>query len=253
MFGKKKKSYQKKKIYCRAGKRRIFGEALIPEGEGPFPLVIYSHGCGYNTEVIPMSTFAAEGIATYFFDFCGGCPWSNSSGKVIDMSAMTEAEDLEAVIDTLQQQSFVDTSKIFLMGFDQGGFVSTVVAARRAEEIRGMILFAPSYMLPDFQQVFLNHKPVPDTIRFNNMVVGRKYVEDVQGYDIYEDMRKYPGPVLLYQGSEDEMVPLRYIQMAADCFTDVKCSILADARHALQVNREGQLEQETLEFIRKHL
>ncbi len=253
MFGKKKKSYRRKKIYCHAGKRKIFGEALIPEGEGPFPLVIYSHGCGYNTEVIPMGALADQGIATYFFDFCGGCPWSNSSGNVIDMSPMTEVEELEAVVETLRQQTFVDPSKVFLMGFDQGGFVSTVVASGKPDEICGMILFAPSYMLPEFQQVFLNNNPVPDTIRFNNMVVGRKYVEDVQGYDIYGDMKKYPGPVLLYQGSEDEMVPLRYAQRAADCFADIRCVILADAGHVLQIDREEQLEQEVLEFIRKYL
>lgn len=87
--------------------------------DGKYPLVIYSHGYGYNMSLIDGERLAENGIAVYEFDFCGGSPYSKSDGKSTDMSVLTQAEDLDAVIEKLSGQPFVDNDKIYLSGGSQ--------------------------------------------------------------------------------------------------------------------------------------
>lgn len=46
-----------------------------------------------------MDRMRFQGFATYNFDFCGGGFGSRSAGTMLEMSVLTEAEDLNAIID----------------------------------------------------------------------------------------------------------------------------------------------------------
>jgi len=69
--------YRTEEIWCENGSSRIYGIAYIPEAEGRFPLVIFSHELGNNHEagVRYAERLAAHGYAAYVFDFRGsvGC------------------------------------------------------------------------------------------------------------------------------------------------------------------------------------
>ena len=60
--------------WCQNGENRIYGLSYIPEGEGKFPLVIFSHELGNNHEsgIRYAERLAENGFAAYVFDFCGG-------------------------------------------------------------------------------------------------------------------------------------------------------------------------------------
>lgn len=45
------------------------------------------------------------------------------------MSVFTEQDDLNAVLNNMLSQNFVDKNNLFLLGASQGGVVSTLVAA----------------------------------------------------------------------------------------------------------------------------
>ena len=51
------------------------------------------------------------------------------------MSIFTEQADVEAVLAMIQEQPFVDSNNIFLMGTSMGGAVSAITAAAHEEEI----------------------------------------------------------------------------------------------------------------------
>ena len=55
---------------------------------------------------------------------------------------MTEADDLEAVLDELTKYDFVDRTRIFLSGISQGVFFDCG-GARRQKDIQGMICTVP--------------------------------------------------------------------------------------------------------------
>ena len=59
------------------------------------------------------------------------------------MSVLTEKADLEAVLDEVMRWECVNTDSIYLMGNSQGGYVSTLVAAERPDDIRAIILIYP--------------------------------------------------------------------------------------------------------------
>lgn len=60
---------------------------------------------------------------------------------------MTEVADLNAVVDMIKTLDFVDTDNIFLLGRSQGGFVSALTAAQREDDIQGMVLFYPAFVI----------------------------------------------------------------------------------------------------------
>ena len=79
------------------------------------PLVITSHELGGNATMPWWKNYAShwaeQGLAVYAFDFAGGGEKSRSDGKTTDMSVLTEADDLEAVLDEAKKWDFVDGAK----------------------------------------------------------------------------------------------------------------------------------------------
>ena len=100
----------------------IYGVLQLPETEVPVPLVILSHGFGGNHSFsLPTAArFVESGFAAYSYDFCGGGFNSRSSGTMMDMSVLTEAADLNAVIDTFKGDERF--SCILLWGGQPGRF-----------------------------------------------------------------------------------------------------------------------------------
>ena len=96
----------------------IYGELYLPETETPLPLVVISHGFGGNSRDVRAyaEMFAENGIAACAFDFIGGGSGSRSDGKITEMSVLTEAADLNAVIDGLMARDDIDASELYLLG-----------------------------------------------------------------------------------------------------------------------------------------
>ncbi|MNI86495.1 Prolyl oligopeptidase family protein [compost metagenome] len=62
------------------------------------------------------------------------------------MTVLTECEDLKAVMDYVKSLSYVDANQVTLMGFSQGGFISALTAAQRANEVEALILPFPGVL-----------------------------------------------------------------------------------------------------------
>lgn len=242
--------YRRETIWC-TNKRgqNIYGNAYLPDGEGPFPLVVFSHGFGYTVSFIEADRLASAGIAVYEFEFCSGSPRSRSDGKTYEMSVMTEATDLEGVLDCMMRQPFVDNDKIYLSGGSQGGYVSIVVGDRRQSDIQGMILCCPALVIDGYEQWMFGRKGAPGCWRIGSMQMGRCYCEDVRGYDVYAAMERFEKPVIYFHGTNDEMVPVRYAYEAAKHFPNVRLEILPGAGHMLNYGNEDKLFSGMQELI----
>lgn len=229
--------------------QNIYGQLYLPENTSPAPLVIYSHGYGYTMPFIDASALARAGIATFEFDFCGGSPESKSDGSSTDMSVMTESDDLKAVLNNLKKHPAIDQDRIYLSGGSQGGFVSIVTGVRHQKDIQGLILYCPALVISDFEQYELHGKQMPNHYRFGNMIIGKRYVDDLKKYDVYSEMKKFKKPVLYYQGSADEMVPIAYAYRAEKAFPNVQLKIIPGAGHMLTFGHETELFEDMKQFI----
>ena len=231
--------------------QKISGIAYIPQYTSvvKHPLVICSPGLdekyesllGYATEL------ASHGVATYCFDFRGGNGTNcHSEGLTTEMSVMTEVSDLEVVLANAQTWDFVDSDRIFLLGTSQGGVVSAIVGARHSDEVSGMVLLYPAFVIGDLaKSIFSSLDEVPDSFEFAGFAVGRQYFEDIWDYDFYSEIGNYKNKVLLLQGSNDIIVPASYTQHALDLYTDADYHIIERAGHGFT----GESLSEANEYI----
>ena len=156
--------------WCKNGDLNIYGKFYYPEGfdaSQKYPVVIMSHGLGSRAEMVERAKWpkavTEKGFIAYAFDFCGGGMNSLSDGDFMEMSVLTEASDLNAVIDFVKSQAYADPDNLFLLGQSQGGFVSAITAASRPEEVKAMVLVYPALCLVDDL-----HEFVPDLVRLQH-------------------------------------------------------------------------------------
>ncbi len=232
--------YEIVKKDCERDGLNISGEAYVPKREGKLPLVIFAHELGstHRSGIPYAECLANHGIAAYVFDFCGGSVSSRSDGSTVGMSVMTEAADMEAVLEAAQQWDFVDSDKIVLIGASQGGVASAVVAAREPEKVNGLVLLYPAFVIRDtVQDEFDSIDEVPEQFNFNGWImVGRNYVTDVWDYDVYAEMKNFQKPVLLLHGNRDSLVDISYSERAAEAYPDAELEVLDGAGHGFYGN-----------------
>lgn len=237
--------------FFRDGKR-IAGELYLPDL--PFsPLVIISHGFGGNGDHSkPYAQFFAENdIAAYVFDFIGGGEDIKSDGKMTEMSVLTEERDLGIVLDGLKENSRIDKENIFLLGRSQGGYVSSLVASERNEEIKGMVLLYPAYVIQDdVIERTNNGKHFEPLSTFLGHTVSEIYDRDAFSIDIYARMKKYTGEVLIIHGTDDQTVPIAYSCEAIETFPHARMETIEGAGHGLVGKDSDKAMRLSLDFIK---
>ena len=229
----------------------IYGMLEMPAAEEALPLIILSHGFGGNHTFNQdyADYFVSRGFATYNLDFCGGGMGSKSSGTMMDMSVLTEAADLDAVIDTFREDPRF--SCILLWGSSQGGFVSAYVSAQRPDDITAVVLEFPAIVLQDDSEERRREDgSFPETINIMGIKLSGKYDEDATSFDLYDLLPRYTGPVLILHGDKDPVVPLRYSERAAETYADAQLIVYPGQGHGFNgKSREDAKEAETAFFL----
>ena len=203
--------YEVREIWCENNGQKIYGEAYVPVTDGKSPLVIHSHGLGANHESGASygKKYAVRGIAVYTFDFRGGSNSNHenrSDGKTTDMSVLTEASDVTAVLNTAKTWDFVDTDRIFLEGGSQGGLVTAIAGVQHEDEVAGLIMHYPAFAMPDYIRSRYSSGDMPEEFTISSITLGRVFAEDLLSYDVRDDVPGFDKPVLILQGSEDHIV-----------------------------------------------
>ena len=181
-------------IYIPASMGKLYG--ILRTQAAPSPLLILSHGFGgsHTNHQDYEKFFYENGMATFNLDFCGGGLESKSDGAMLEMTVLTEAEDLNAVIDHFKDDGRF--THIFLIGFSQGGFVSSYVAAQRPRDVAGLVLEYPAYVLQDDAKRRSQDGTFPTTSDIMGQTIGRVYNEAAVSFDIYDAIGGYSGAVV---------------------------------------------------------
>ena len=245
--------YETREIDCSVNGQKIYGAAYIPQTDHPVPLIIFGHELGstHRSGIPYAEELASRGIAVYALDFRGGSVSSQSDGSTVGMSVMTEAEDMEAVLEDAKGWEFVDSSRIVLMGASQGGMAGAVAASRHEEELVGLILLYPALLVRDaVHEQFDSLDDVPEQFNFNGWImVAKNYAADVWDYDVYSDMEDFERPVLILHGDRDGIVDLSYSERAAETYPDADFHVLHGAGHGFY----GSSFEEALGYILEYL
>lgn len=151
---------------------------------------------------------------------------------MLDKSIVTEEADLTAVLSDIRSLPEVNEDEVFLMGTSQGGVVSAVTAAHHLEEVRGLILLYPAFVLVDMaQQLYKSASDIPETSFHLWMTVGRAYFEPLLEYDVYADVAAYAEDVLILHGDADSIVPLSYSERALTAYPSAQLKVIEGAGH----------------------
>ena len=247
----------KEKIFERDGKR-IYGKLYEPdvrENEN-YPIVIIGHGYGEDCSDVEnyAAAFARHGIGAYTFDFIGGSNQSRSDGEVEEMSVLTEAEDMDTVLDGIEEIPEVDKDNIFLMGESQGGFVASYVASKRGEELKGLMALYPAYVIhDDAWKRTPDPFHIPDKMNMMGMTIGRKYNEDAMSFNIYDMLPDYDGNVLILHGTSDHLVPISYSEKACETFPSAKLIKIDDAGHGFHGADDKYATKKMIQFVKDNI
>ena len=178
----------------------------------------------------------------------------HSDGKMTDMSVLTEAADLATVLDGLKELPQIDKRNIFLMGRSQGGYVSTYVGTKRRDEIRGMVLLYPAYMIQDdVIERTDNGKHIAKEPVFLDYRVGEIYDRDALAVDIYEGMSDFTGSVLLIHGTADPLVPYAYSLKARELFPNAELVTVPGAGHGFEGEDLAKVKEIVLHFVQENI
>lgn len=256
--------------WCKNGSSNIYGQFYYPEDfdkTQTYPIIIMSHGIGSTSQMVERAKWpekaAQDGYVVYSFDFCGGSLNGFSDGNFMDMTVLTEKEDLSAVIDFVKTKDYVDQDHLFLLGQSQGGLVSALTAVEREEDVAAMVLVYPAFCIADdAREAYASIDDIPDgTAEMPVGTVGSEYVKAVYDLDVYDTISAYDGDIMLFHGINDSLVPYSYSEKAIEKAYTGKGSMLVPiygkkSTHGFEMNfEEGRDYAETvgLEFLDAHL
>ena len=257
-YGEPKYKVTKKVIHIEANGRTIYGEILLPEGKsGPLPTVICSHGFGSSyklCESMAGMPLASQGYAAVCCDFCGGSKKTKSDLTMMDMSILTEKEDLLAIIDYVKKQDFVDPENLFLLGESQGGCVSGITAPDRKADLKALVLYYPAFCIPDMaHERFQSKEEITETCEAFKLEISRKYYADVWDMDIFKTIAAYDKPVLILHGDKDEMVPHTYGKQAAAAYPESTFVTFPGEVHGWTGKGKIKAFKESLKFLNEQV
>jgi len=231
-------TYSTREVWVQNDGSKIYGIAYVPDVNERVPLVIFSHELGndHTSGERYAERLAEAGYAAYVFDFRGGTVGGNrSDGSNREMSVLTEASDLEAVLETSKSWDFVDPDRIVLLGGSMGGLVTTVVGSTHQDEIAGMILMYPALSAKADSGVenYTTKEEVPEDVSlFGGWIhVGRNFVTDLWDVDFDQLLSSYRGHMLLLHGDKDSTVPISYSEAAREIIPDCEFYVIKDGGH----------------------
>jgi dienelactone hydrolase len=126
---------------------------FMPEGKGPFPLVVINHGKALGDPRF-QSRYRPTLAARWFMQrgYIVVAPmrqgFSKSSGSYIgggcnvESNGRVQAEDVKAVLDYYTAQPFVDKGNILVMGQSHGGWTTLALGTLAYPGVKGLVNFA---------------------------------------------------------------------------------------------------------------
>ncbi len=227
----------KKRLFLNSSGVRLDLLLELPEGEGPFPLLLLVHGVTGNKLERHLEGIAGTalqaGFAVLRADLYGH---GESGGRFEDHTVGIWKRNLLDLLDYAAALPFV--SGIWLSGHSQGGLAVMLAAAERPDLVRGLIPLSPAWMIPEKarQGSVLGHDfdpadpPAALPIK-EGFTLGRDYLLCAQTTDPEAAMDAYPGPVLIVQGTADASVPWGWASRAAERYRHAELALIHGDTH----------------------
>lgn len=234
--------------------RPIYTDVFIPDGKGPFPLLVFAHGFkgfkdwGHFNQMA--GWWVSRGFAFCKFNFSHNGIDAPGSAELTDLEAFgnnnfsIELDDLGNLFDWLEQQREVyafDLDRLFLAGHSRGGGLA-MLKATEDTRIKKVISWAG---VPDLAKYWygdlLDNWKKEGVQYVVNSRTGQKLPMYIQFYEDYEAhkarldlvgrMHLLQQPLLHIHGDADEAVPVSWAHDLKERHPDTALHILSGMNH----------------------
>jgi len=249
---------EKKVSTLNSSNEKIIGiETASQIGKDKYPTIVLVHGFGVSKDESGMFGNLAQGLSNagflvYRFDF-SGC--GESGGDYSETSLSKLKSDLSKILDFVQSQSKVDSSRIGILGQSLG--TATTIALEPEVKCLVMIgstshpkeslikLFGRGY---NINGTSIRVKPNGRTIK-----VKPQFWKDFENHKLLESIKNIHCPILFIHGSKDDKVPVSEMEAYFQNANEPKEKIFIEgADHGLRPHRE-EMYNIVIEWFKEQL
>jgi len=171
-----------------ATRQPVVGQILITHGNG---------GCAVDRADFMSPLLESTAMDIFILEYPG---FGDRAGTPSQTSLFTAAENA--------YQSMPKTAPVYLIGESLGTGVAAFLAGKHSNEVAGVLLFAPYNSLVDVAQYHVRLLP------------ARWLMHDY--FESGNFLKPYRGPVAIFVGGKDAVIPKRYAQRLYDSYTGPK-------------------------------
>lgn len=199
------------------GDHTIPAVLTLPAGasaDQKYPAVLMLHGTASNKDeagngyqdLAPL--MAEQGIATLRIDFMG---LGDSTADSADFSNSTAVADANAAYEFLATKDGIDSGRIGVMGWSQGGTDALLVAADNSG-FQSVLTWAgatdlTSILTPEMrEEAAANGFAIMTFDWREDLKLGQKWIDEVDSTDVLAETAKITAPILAIAGTADTVV-----------------------------------------------
>ena len=190
----------------------IFGWLALPEGDGPFPTILHTHGgptaVMTNRYSAESQTWVDHGFAFCTINYHGSTTFGKEFEKSIEgRLGELEVQDMAAACRWLIQQNVAQSDAVFLTGNSYGGYLTLHALGKRPELWAGGMA---GVAIADWVRLYSDQN---DLLRDFQKALFGGTPEELAG--VYEESspithaERVQAPILVIQGSNDTRCPAR--------------------------------------------
>ncbi|MDR2478959.1 MAG: alpha/beta fold hydrolase [Treponema sp.] len=257
--------------------RQVPATLVLPDGKGPFPLVVMEHGFAGSREENGgfggiADALAQAGIASVRMDF-PGC--GESPAPFLEYNFTANIADAEACREWAIANANIDKARTGILGYSNGGRQALILAGRE-NPYKALGLLAPAFFTntTDAQHSGLFNKSVSkERLAIarsdgfyamewfgRTLEVSAKYYEDeIAAFDTMDKLTAaiVGKPCLVVYGAKDDIVPPA-VSKAAAAATGAQIVEIPGADHGYgfysdQPDVTAMVQDVFVQFFKKHL
>ncbi len=184
----------------------------VPNGEGPWPLVVLPHGGPHVSEVVEFDEWsqflANNGYLVMQPQYRGSQGWGlDHWQKAFGEWGMLMADDKDDGVKYLIEQGMTEPDKVAMFGWSYGGYAALAAAVRSDKNVyQCVIAGAPVSDLPQARADFAK-----------GIEASERYIDETyDGMNPLGEAEKIDMPVLIIHGDVDQRVPYYHAERMAN-------------------------------------